>query len=92
MAGPMIPLFTEFESTNQSGLEERKRAALEYILSAWSEADEAGIEPEVVASMAIYAALTDLAETMGTEALAQLVAELPQRIRHGEFSIPHTLQ
>ena len=88
----MIPLFTEFETTNQSGLEERKREALEHILSAWSEANDAGIEPEVVASMAIYAALADLAETMGTEALADLAAELPQRIRHGEFSVPHTLQ
>ncbi|NND49224.1 MAG: hypothetical protein HKN60_03115 [Rhizobiales bacterium] len=88
----MIPLFTEFETTDQSGLEERKREALEHILSAWSEANEAGIEPEVVASMAIYAALADLAETMGTEALAELVAELPQRIRHGEFSVPRTLQ
>ena len=88
----MIPLFIEIDTTNQSGLEERKRAALEHILSAWSEADDAGIEPEVVASMAIYAALADLVGTMGTEAVADLVADLPQRIRYGEFSVPRTLQ
>lgn len=88
----MIPLIKDLELIDTTGLEERKRAALEHILDAWSEANDAGIEPEVVASAAIYAALTDLIEAFGTESVAELVAALPRRIRHGEFSIPRTLQ
>ena len=88
----MIPLIAETDSIDHRGLEERKRAALEHILSAWTDANDAGIEPEVVASAAIYAALSDLVETMGTESVARMMAELPQRIRHGEFSIPRLLQ
>jgi len=88
----MIPLIKDFDSIDRRGLEERKRAALEHILVAWSEANDAGIEPEVVASAAIYAALADLVETMGADSVAELVAELPKRIRHGEFSVPRILQ
>ena len=88
----MIPLLKEFESIDRTGLEERKKAALQHILEAWSEANDAGIEPEVMASAAIYAALTDLVETMGADQVAEMIAELPRRIRHGEFSIPRILQ
>jgi hypothetical protein len=88
----MIPLITEPETVDQHGLEERKRAALEHILSAWSDANDAGIEPEVVASAAIYAALADLVENMGADKVAEMVAGLPRRIRHGEFSVPRILQ
>lgn len=88
----MIPLIARPDSVDDDGLEERKRAALEHILAAWTDAHDAGIESEIVASAAIYAALSDLIETMGTDAVAKLVAELPRRIRHGEFSVPHILQ
>lgn len=88
----MIPLIAEPESVDKVGLEERKRAALEHILSAWVDANDAGIEPEVVASAAIYAALSELVETVGADQVAEMVADLPRRIRHGEFSVPRILQ
>jgi hypothetical protein len=88
----MIPLIKEITSIDRKGLEERKRDALEHILTAWSDANDAGIEPEIMASAAIYAALTDLVETMGTDTVADMIENLPARIRHGEFSIPRILQ
>jgi ABC-type hemin transport system ATPase subunit len=37
-----------------------KQAALRYILDAWEEALHDGIEPEMLANAALFAALTDL--------------------------------
>ena len=88
----MIPLLKEFPAIDTVGLDERKRAALECVLDAWNDALEIGIEPEVIASAAIYAALTDLVGSLGEESVAQIAASLSDRIKFGEFSVDRTIQ
>ena len=43
--------------------------------------------PEMVASSAIFAALTDMIDTYGENTVADMVAEWPDRIRDGEFTL-----
>jgi hypothetical protein len=40
----------------------------------------------MLASSAIFAALTDMVELYGQEAVAELCAGLPERVRRGEFT------
>lgn len=66
-----------------------KAQALEIILDAWEAALEQGIEPEILSSTAIFAALTDMIENHGEELVAQMSEGLPARIRAGEFTLVH---
>ncbi|HCK83689.1 MAG TPA: hypothetical protein DHW63_03990 [Hyphomonadaceae bacterium] len=72
-----------------SEAEERahKRRALDLVLDAWEQAVREGAAPEVVASVAIYAALADMTERYGEDAVAEFCATLPERVRSGEFSV-----
>ncbi len=65
-----------------------KREALSYILEAWEEALMDGISPDVMATAALFAALSDLVSTYGEEAVGDLVERLAVRTRNGEFSLP----
>lgn len=69
---------------------EKKGRALELILDAWDAALTEGAEPEVVASVAIYAALADMVDRYGQEAVADFCATLPDRVRQGEFTLRAT--
>jgi len=66
---------------------EKKGRALQLILDAWDQALTDGAAPEVVASVAIYAALTDMVDRYGAEAVADFCATLPERARKGEFTL-----
>ena len=67
--------------------DEQKRLALRMILETWEDALAQGVAPEMVASSAIFAALTDMIEHYGAETVAEMVAEWPDRIREGEFTL-----
>ena len=67
--------------------DEQKRVALKLMLEAWDEAVAQGASPEMVASSAIFAALTDMIDTYGENTVADMVAEWPDRIRDGEFTL-----
>ena len=67
--------------------DEQKRLALKMILEVWEDALAQGVAAEMVASSAIFAALTDMIETYGEESVAEMVAEWPHRIREGEFTL-----
>jgi hypothetical protein len=67
--------------------DEQKRLALRMILETWEDALAQGVAPEMVASSAIFAALTDMIEHYGAESVAEMVAEWPDRIREGEFTL-----
>lgn len=69
-----------------------KHAALRYILDAWEEAVYDGIDPDCVATAAIFAALSDMIATYGEEPVAKMVERLPDRIRVGEFTVARTTQ
>ena len=63
--------------------DEQKRLALRVMLEAWDDAVAQGASSEIVASSAIFAALTDMIDIYGDE----MVAEWPDRIREGEFTL-----
>jgi thiamine monophosphate kinase len=71
---------------------EPKQAALRYILDAWEEALHDGIEPEMLANAALFAALSDLVSAFGEDAVARMANGLPKRIQHGEFTLNRTTQ
>ncbi len=72
--------------------QEKKHAALRYILDAWEEAVYDGIDPDCVATAAIFAALSDMIATYGEEPVARMAERLPERIRTGEFTVVRTTQ
>lgn len=66
---------------------DNKGRALQLILDAWDQALAEGAEPEIIASVAMYAALTDMVDRYGAEAVAEFCATLPERARKGEFTL-----
>ena len=70
----------------------QKQAALRYILDAWEEALHDGIEPEMLANAALFAALADLIGVYGEDAVAKMTTGLSRRIHHGEFTLKRTSQ
>jgi hypothetical protein len=71
---------------------QNSEAALELILSAWQEGTESGIDSELMAYAALYAALSDLVGIFGEEPIAALSEGLAERIRSGEFTFYGTTQ
>jgi hypothetical protein len=72
--------------------ESLKQAALRYILDAWEEALRDGVEPEMLANAALFAALGDLIAHYGEDAVAKMTGGLSRRIHHGEFTLKRTSQ
>lgn len=72
--------------------DEQKQLALKVILEAWEDALSQGVAAEIVASSAIFAALTDMIEHYGEESVAEMVAEWPDRIRNSEFTLSEDAQ
>ncbi len=69
----------------------KKRAALAYLTEAWDEAMAEGIDPEIMAHAALFAALSDLISTYGEEPVAELVGGLRERIRRSEFTVSRAM-
>lgn len=69
-----------------------KQDALRYILDAWEEAIEDGLEPEMMVNAALFAAFADLVSTYGEDAVANMADGLSLRIQHGEFTLNRTTQ
>ena len=61
-------------------------AALELIIAAWEEGTDNGIESELMAYAALYAALSDLVSKFGEGPVAALSEGLAERVRSGEFT------
>ena len=79
-------------TSRSSENEVQKQAALRYILDAWEEALHDGIEPEMLANAALFAALADLIGVYGEYAVAKMASGLSRRIHHGEFTLRRTSQ
>jgi hypothetical protein len=67
--------------------DDQKALALDLVLDAWDKALANGVEPEVLASVGIYASFVDMVDRFGEEAVADFAATLPARIRAGEFTL-----
>lgn len=77
---------------SSTALDEQKQAALRYIMEAWEEALYDGIEPEMLANAAFFAALTDLVSSYGEDAVAKMTEGLPRRLHNGEFTLHRVTQ
>ena len=80
------------QPSRYSESEAQKQAALRYILDAWEEALHDGIEPEMLANAALFAALADLVDVYGEDAVAKMTTGLSRRVHHGEFTLKRTAQ
>jgi hypothetical protein len=67
--------------------DQQKRTALELLLLAWDEALKVGVAPEILASTAIFAALSDMVDAHGAEEVAAFCESLAPRVRNGEFTL-----
>ncbi len=72
--------------------EDDRRAALSYISRAWENAIADGVDADAVAHAAMFTALADLVAAYGEDAVAVLAERLPERVRHGEFTVNRILQ
>lgn len=85
-----------FSPVSGSGAFERGQAerqlALEYLAEAWNGAEEDGLESASLAHASLFAALATFVRLHGDEATAELVAQLPERIRNGEYNLERVLQ
>lgn len=66
--------------------------ALDAILGAWRDAADRGVEPDLIANAALFAALTDLVAAYGEPAIVNFTKGLVTRIKAGEFSGRKVLQ
>ena len=82
----------ELDDDAEYPAQEAKQAALRYILDAWEEAVYDGLDPDCIATAAIFAALSDMIATYGEEPVAVMCERLPERIRNGEFTVSRTKQ
>ena len=65
----------------------QKQIALDLILQAWEDATGRGVAPELVATVAMTAAITDMVDRHGEEAMARVLDTLPARVRAGEYTL-----
>ena len=72
--------------------DEPKQVALRYLLDAWDEAVQDGIDSDCLATAAIFAALSDMIDSYGEEPVAKMAEGLADRIRIGEFTIGRSMQ
>jgi hypothetical protein len=91
---PSVNRLKTYETNHGScaSAEEKKQAALRYIMDAWEEAVFDGIEPELLANAAFFAALSDLVSSYGEDAVAKMTEGLPRRIHNGEFTLYRVTQ
>jgi hypothetical protein len=74
-------------SPDERDAEEQKTVAMQFLLDAWEDALSSGCAPELIATSAINAALSDLVDLFGEEHVADMASGLSDRIRRGEFSM-----
>ena len=76
---------------DEYNIADQKQDAYQRLSEAWQEALFAGIEPDVLAHTALFAALSDLVDTYGEDAVATYTSKLAERVNRGEFSLPGRL-
>ncbi len=82
----------DFDEQAEALMKEReaRNAALRHIIDAWDEALLSGVHPEQMASAMLYAAISEMVGAHGEEKVAEMIASLPERIRHGEYTLYET--
>ncbi|MAA97949.1 MAG: hypothetical protein CMN87_06480 [Stappia sp.] len=67
--------------------QEIRQMALGYIDTAFADAVADGLDSSAVAHAALFTAFADLVASFGEEAVAELAATLPERVRRGDYTI-----
>ncbi len=80
-------MFSFAKAGRQLSENEQRQVALRLLLDAWNSAIDQGIDKDVVASTAMFAALSDMIGAYGEDSVADLTTELPERIRKGDFTV-----
>jgi hypothetical protein len=75
------------DAANAKDAREARQLALEYLAEAWNMAEDEGVETLALAHASLFAALATLVRTHGEETTALLIADLPDRIRSGEYDL-----
>jgi len=75
------------DAANAKDQREARQLALEYLAEAWNMAEDEGVETIALAHASLFAALATLVRTHGEETTALLIADLPDRIRSGEYDL-----
>jgi hypothetical protein len=76
----------------QADEQQQKQIALQYLLDAWQDAVIDGIDSDMLATVAIFTALSDMVVSYGEEEVARMIEGLPARIRLGEFTVNRMTQ
>ena len=66
---------------------EQKKAALDFLNEAWTEARLSGVDDDCMAQICLFTAFSELVSTYGEEAAARYAEGLSRRISNGEFSV-----
>jgi hypothetical protein len=66
---------------------EQRKAALSLVMDAFTEGRLDGLEADCMAQAALFAALKELVDIYGEEAVADFASRLPDRVRSGEYSL-----
>jgi hypothetical protein len=87
---------TMFSPASGMGVFDREQGerqlALEYLAEAWNSAEDDGVQSASLAHASLFAALATFVKMHGDEAAADLIAQLPDRIRSGEYNLDRILQ
>jgi len=77
----------EYSVTDLDALvrEEKRLTAAESHSEAWAEALSAGIEPEIVAEVALSTALSEVLRTSGEASVIALLDRMRERVVAGDF-------
>jgi hypothetical protein len=78
---------TQQNSKEEAFFAEQRRAALSLVMDAFTEGRLDGLEGDCLAQAAIFAALKELVDIYGEEAVADFASRLPERVRAGEYSL-----
>lgn len=83
----MISASDHYFAGDEEAINAQKYSAAKLVATAWADAEQEGIEPEILSSAALFSAVTTLVEIYGENAVAALAEGLPKRIKGGEFSL-----
>ncbi len=72
--------------------QDERQLALEYLADAWNSAEEDGVESESLAHASLFAALATFVRLCGEELTAEMLAQLPDKVRAGEYNLERRLQ
>lgn len=91
--GPMSDMRDELlEPVEATVGDNFKHRAMSHMERAFDDADDDGVPIDAMAHAALFAALSTLVECFGEECVANMVAELPEKIVAGGYTLQRTLQ